>query len=228
MSAYSSAVLADAPLIYFRPPRMGTAIVYSQGSQSAALTAGTATALAAYSGPVSDAASIVAATQYQSVFPGAVSKPYSLECWVWTSHDGSTAVVGDFLTANPDQSVSNLFGFSWGGVAAFHAIQPTSGSQIAGVRVPMSWQHLAVTVDGTTMTLYVDGSSAGTTADHTALNTFSTQIITNVTGFNTGVFVAEVAFYASLLSGSRVAAHHTAGAPASVPPQALNGLASCG
>lgn len=90
----------------------------------------------------------------------------------------------------------------------------------------MAWQHLVVTVDGTTLTFYVDGTSAGSTADHTSLNTFGTQIITAISGLSIGIFVAEIAFYHSLLSSSRVAAHHSA-AVLIGPPSVANGLGSC-
>ena len=225
--SYSGEVLADSPLVYFRMPRSPSNIIYSQGSKQAALCVQSATTVGAYTGVTPDAGSIVAATQYQSIFGGAIPKPYSLECWAWTSHQGSAALVGSFLTANPDQDAgANPFGLIWVGPSQFKSQQPASGGVVTATRTPMAWAHLVVTVDGTNLILYVNGSSAGSTADHTTLNSFSTQVITNVSGFNNGIWVAEIAFYTVALSSGRVAAHHSAGSTGS-PPMPISGLASC-
>jgi hypothetical protein len=74
--------------------------------------------------------------------------------------------------------------------------------------------HVAVTVDGTTARLYIDGVQEASTAFGTMAQNTAEMRVGGIQGANTqswrGV-LDEVAFYNYALSASQIAAHHTAG-----------------
>lgn len=224
--AYRDVVIADAPLVYFRPGRSPSPILMSHGTKAAGMVVNSNSALSALTGIAPDAGSLVAVTQWTCFFGSFLPKPWTLECWAFSAWDGAAAQNTAFLTCNPDGSVSQLFGFSAKGTNQWTALNAPSSSLLSGTRLQATWQHLVTTANGSVLGFYVDGVSQGTVTDNLVTNTFGTEMITGISGGNAGMFVCEMAFYNTVLSSSRISAHHAAGAGAG-PPQPVNGLASC-
>lgn len=211
MSAYSAAVLADAPVHYWRCADPGGGLGHDIGSSPIAIH-GLGTAISApfgYSGPVSDGGSMDLALVGQYANTGnpitVQTNPMSLECLYWNWQDFNT-----FCICLQVQSTNQITLLWTGTVWEFvynGAVVTTNHNGTA-----QHWHHLVATYDGTNARLYVDAFAAGPTA--VAPQAAISQIFEiganfSLANFGQGFF-AEVAIYASALSAARVTAHFNA------------------
>jgi len=233
VGAYSSAVLADSPLHYWRAADPGGVLLHDVGSQQVALMMNNVypTGLP-YSGPNADGASFVGQAiaypwfnQDSDAFAGGA---LSLELWVWQHSDIAA------------QQLALIYRIS--GNAFF--IQITSGVKPAGTGTAAAitsatnltrqrWHHIVFTVSAAGAgTLYVDAISVATGAvgippAGSARIGFGGNVGTSNAPFQGAI--SEGAIYASVLSPTRVTAHFTAADNVSSKPVfAGNGVFNTG
>jgi RHS repeat-associated protein len=219
---YRSAVLADAPVGYWR---LGDAIPSTVAyDETAAHWNGTYT-----NGPTLGAPGLLTDDPSSAVtFDGtndivttsltntsAQTVQYSLEAWIKRS--GTSTAIQIIVGANGNISLripASSTGASvtfWNGTATLAAT--SSASVTDGVR-----HHLVGTWDGTTLRIYVDGILSGSSVPGGAPATSSTGMsIGNYpgqTGYAFGGTIDEAAFYRTTLSATRIAAHWASGSVA--------------
>lgn len=218
--SYSSEVLADSPLVYWRlGESSGTTAADSSGNSRSAtytnsptlgatglLTSDSNTAMGVTSNTGSCAS--VADAAWMNV------SSITVECLVNLS---STT---DSL--NGDAVVSRLTNLDWvllrspSGTweASVWNNSGTRFNAIGGAVTVGATYHLAMTFNGTSLILYVNGSAAATTAVSGTVATLSAPIeVGRYSAANSttpsGV-IDEVAVYGTALSSTRIAAHYTA------------------
>ena len=103
----------------------------------------------------------------------------------------------------------NILRFNWGGAS----IQTAEST---GTITDTNWHHIALTFDGTTVNFYIDGSSAGSVGNTTALTDSASTIsigYDNVTPAVSYVdaFVDEIAIYDSIVPSSSFTTRHGMG-----------------
>lgn len=212
MSAYLSAVIADAPRHYWRLADQQGLLAHDVGSTPFQLTTAGTIPILGYSGPVSDGGSGFFPTgiDLNSALGtiGSITTPLSVELWFWAMVPQPTQ---RYLLAW-DGSTPNAFQMFWntdgtvqvqcnGVFPAKSAVLPTQ-----------AWHHFVGTADGANLRQYVDGA-------------LSTSIPLGAVTVNRGIgigaepsavgqsfegAIAEVAIYATALSAGRVAAHFAA------------------
>ena len=224
---YSSEVLADSPLAYWRlGEASGTTAVDSSGNgrdgtyggsyalaQSGALTdPDTALGITGTTGRMnmSGASWMNVSTWTVEAF---VKKPAGANARLVVREPAATPVAANYPWSLQSTSTDKLTPVVYaGGTAKVY-------SSTAGIGGG-AWHHVAVTWDGTTIRMYVDGAASGTGTPGGAISTSSTTDITvgNARATSSdlnygvnGVGVDEVAFYGSALSAARILAHYNAG-----------------
>lgn len=217
MSAYLSAVLADAPLHYWRMADPGGAIAYDIGSAPNQLYSFGQTQ-PGYRGPVNDGLSgYFNNGPYYRTFRGfPQNPPYTLECWV-------------FVVQNPNDQVAAYGNISLGVRADMTPLITTPGSALVTPAPVLSlehWHHLVGQVDAAgNRRTYADGALAASDV-HAVANATQPYTIGSQNGgaFFSG-FICEVAWYTFILSAARIAAHYAAAdLPNSQPSYQLTGL----
>ncbi|MFZ1459082.1 MAG: LamG domain-containing protein [Candidatus Saccharimonadales bacterium] len=221
--SYSTEVLADSPLAYWRlGESSGSTIVDSSGNSRDGTYAGSYTLGASgllggdSDTAVSTTAGIgsIAAASWMNV-----GSALSIECWFSTTTSGTLGLVGRtnagaFGSANTNtariylnsgQLIFQVFTSVW--QPAF-TLQTTSAYS-DGLR-----HHVVGTWDGSTATLYVDGQVAASTA--ASFTIASSATLPFYIGKMAGFFAYngttdEVAYYSTCLSAARVTAHFDAG-----------------
>lgn len=182
------------------------------------------------------------------ILPGASwmnPSTWTVEAWV----NRGTGNGGRILTreAGPGQTVATDYVWSLrlsssGTLNCPQIVVFRSGSaQFLTSATPVSassWYHLAATWDGTTLTLYVNGTSVGTLTPGGPISaSAATDMIllnaedTGGTSFTYGVptqAVDEAAFYGTALSASRILAHYNAGTAPPVPTTTVAAPVSAG
>jgi hypothetical protein len=222
--SYSSVVLSDSPIRYYRLGESSGVNAIDAGSQ---LQNGTITSVT-----YGATGLLVADTDTAMTFDGSSSyitlpttglptgsASWTMECWIQTPNplpSGSNTVflmMGQQLTGK----AANLYlDASAGGKITVDSwnTNKISWSSLPGVGTTY---HVVATYDGTTLSLYVNGSLANSTTATVNLGTGSpmdgaigeASDGTLVNCFS-GV-IDEVAIYNTALSATRIAAHYTAG-----------------
>lgn len=218
MSAYAQQVLLDSPVGFWPLDRVNTLDLSGNG-RHLATTEGTPTAH-------SDLApSTLFSGSGQSLYTAAAtalapSGDLSWEIWAKkTSGTGLYSVFGAASSGNPLPWGFDTAGNVWraflgdsAGNAAQLAVDPTT---IVNGR----WYHLAATLNGTTISLYVNGavvasnstvSSTRVSNGATARNVFVGRYNLSFSQYFPGALFGA-AFYGSALSAARVQAHYQAG-----------------
>lgn len=226
-ATYADAVMADGPARYYRLDETSGATIYDAGSSgvnggaSGAPTQGVAGLLAGDADTCYTFAA--AASQYASAasagLPTSANAPLSLECWFsFAANPGAT----QFLVCVGDRGTSGKFLALT--LLATGAAQVSNGAVIVntGALTTGVAHHLVGMFDGANVHLYVDGAQVGTgtaaalTLAYVGSQPFAIAASSSGTGpispanFFSGQ-VDEVACYTSALSGTRIAAHYTAG-----------------
>lgn len=232
--SYSSEVLADSPLGYWRlGEASGTTMVDSSGNSRNGTYTGSPTlsTTGLLTGDSDTAATFGAANQYGLVAYGS---------WMLASAITIEAIIKTSTTT----AIHSIAERDWGGPRAFQFRVDTNKVQFitigggAGVVISASpgnvadgvAHHVAATYDGTNIKLYVDGSLVTTTSAVGALSTGASALSVAANGSGGGAsqifsgVIDEVAYYGTALSGARIAAHAaamTSSGSVSVPTAAL-------
>lgn len=212
MSAYSAAVLADAPLHYWRMSDPGGQVARDLGSSPLALHAGFYLARLGYTGPVSDGGSVFLTDQGVMWFPSAsisYTQPLSLELWFWQTFDNGAEM--KLLSTENNATYQGLgIHMSTGrkpGIFGFN-----SSLDSAGAIALNTWVHIVVRHDSTTRDVLVNGVLQASGAQ--AFTNGSGMISVGARGSDrtnfTEGFIGEVAMYNSILSTARCLAHYNA------------------
>lgn len=235
MGVYSSAVLADSPTHYWRcfenfgalaleDIGSATAYLYASGIPVTGGGAGVSTVPGlGWSGVASDGGSFAASgAGFKNFKPTSGSFPVgpgvefpvpgSLEFWNWNGEPDSGVQVGWFFPGQPvnQQLVQLIATLTEIQAQAFGAFFVTDNTIATN-----HWHHCVMTLSSTTMGLFVDGSSVGSTAvtfsgSSVAQNFFAGQTgIANDSLQQTG-FIAEIAMYDVVLGAGQVANHFAA------------------
>lgn len=240
--SYSTEVLADSPLVYWKlDDTSGTTVVDSSGGSHNGVYVNTPTlnvaALINAGSAVTFASTSSQAIHEVGAIPTGSGSILTVEAWIKTSQSGS---------GNPDIFTCDN---SLGGARNWQTRLSTSGkaevvwfsggtgtTHTGSVTINDGVRHHVVFVrDGTKSHIYVDGvedgtglsySSAPPTADLDQL-----AAACRTSGGSDGNFfngtLDELALYKTALSSTRIAAHHTAGASATVTgAAALTGTGS--
>ena len=234
--SYPNAVLADGPIAYYRlgEPAGSTAAVDVSGfaQAPAAATSSQAGAGGAIAGDDDGGYAFpyvqwhtglhyITATgdQFAPADFSSGASPASIEAWVDPSGlPHADGFVAGFGSDAYGESSLNLELYTSGGstrVAAFDGVRryiATDGSIAVG-----QWYHLALTFDGTTIRLYLNGTLAGTFAEQSTFSLIpevaridaSVPKSTIVDSF--GGTIDDVAFYGDALGATAVLNHYTAG-----------------
>jgi len=213
---YAAAVLADAPLAYFRFDEPGGTVAASvvggvTGTYEGAFRFGAP-------GAVGDGNSAVTfdgtttRIPVGDVFPFAGTAPYSLELWVRPSSITDTRFLIDRRSAAGTEGYTMYLGDTY----LLHA-RTSAGVEFGyvniGTPVIGAWSHVVATFDGTETVIYLDGVEVGRNVG-TAASPIGGGAGAFVIGDNDpGQFnklagdLDELAVYGSALSAAQVAAH---------------------
>ena len=213
MSAYLSAVIADAPLHYWRcadPP--GSLILIDIGSSPYHLHAVGVNAIIGYSGPVSDGGCVDLALDSSFANSGeniaAAVAAMSMECIVWPfEHHAITNQWTSLAIGAPHQQALFNSAGKWGFIYKNTVVPAAPVTNVAD----QTWTHLVGTYNGANAQLYVNGAASGA-AVAIAADVAYNDLFTLMGSVNTGSrgFIAEVAYYNTALSAARVLAHYNA------------------
>lgn len=217
MSAYSTTVLADSPIRYYRLDQTSGTSAIDSGSQGQNGTYTGGFTLNQTSLLRSDADTCVklnGTTGYISIpitsLPSGAAS-WSIECWVNLSSLSGTPVAINFGTTGSGTDVELYYEAS-----ANSWTVDLDGSTLCHGSTPASINttyHVVATYDGTSLRLYVNGALDGGPTAITA-NLGSTYAIIgcyNSNSFFCTGFIDEVAIYNTTLSATRIVAHYNAG-----------------
>jgi hypothetical protein len=212
MSAYSSAVLADAPRHYYRFSDPGGQIARDIGSSPLTLHAGFYLAQLGYTGPVSDGGSAFFTDLGVLWYPHpdlAYAAPLTLECWFYQHFDNG-AEMKIVSTENAVTYQGLGIGFAVGRKPECFGF---GTAVVAAAAVPLNtWTHIVARHNGASKDLLVNGVLVGS-----ALQAFANgngpfvvgAQYPNRTLYIEGM-VSEVAVYGSALPTARCLAHYNA------------------
>jgi PKD repeat protein/glucose/arabinose dehydrogenase len=213
---YSSTVLADNPLLYWRLGESSGTFADSSGHGNAGAANG--------SGFTPHAPDLVAANNDGALtFTDGTS---NVSCPSIASLSSSTVSVEVWFKTAAFANYLDLASHNWGGpngsgwsiyVASNHQLfwgLKASGSAEASAKIgglnPNTVYHVVGTYDGNVLRIYLNGVQVATkTVGAKALNT-SAGLLTGQMDTTAGVTVDEVAIYGSALSASLVQAHYAA------------------
>lgn len=213
MGAYTAAVLADAPVHYWRLADPGGSLCHDIGSAPRALNTVGQGLFLPYLGPVSDGgAAYVGQNQAINYQDGdlVIGDPVTLECWFWLQ---SIRSVAQGFLALTNGAINLEIGLD----ATYHPQARTSGgtrTSLAAVST-QHWHHLVLTDTLVLCSLYLDaflvasgaggvfaasglGFIVGAGASPSAPARFATAAL------------AECAIYPTALAAGRVTAHFVA------------------
>lgn len=172
-------------------------------------------------GPDNTSTGFDGSTQYGNTASASALAPsgdITFEAWAYLASESTGNIMGAApSTGNPFAWLFDLSGGKWRA-----AIGQSSGSPYLDATDPSSittgvWYHLAATLSGTTLTLYVNGSSVASDSSTTG-SRYTGSIPVHIARYNstwpTPKFngrLAYTAFYGSALSAGRIAAHAAAG-----------------
>lgn len=233
-AVYRAAVMADAPLAYWRMREVNGAVAIDETGNFHGSYIGTPSFQS--SGPMDIATRFPSGSVYMeqtsgSLYPG--SSDFTLEGW-FRSHVALTSSQRFWLAGKYNSSSVNNRSFgiqlqnenvdrnywrafiSADGTSANTTIigQSTGNGVPESVRASDAWHHWVLVRSGSTMRLYIDGVEIATNTISGAL--FNTPEPFRVNGMATSgiqagdCYATEVAIYHSALSAARVSAHYAA------------------
>ncbi len=227
--SYSSEVLADSPIGYWRlDETSGTNAADSSGnSHAGTYTNGpTLNQTGLLAGDADTATSFDGSNDVVIITSNAgmrVSSAWTLESWIKVA--SGEVIFGPILVSVYDGSTVRFMLGSWDG--SNHTLKPSVGFYTGGGwRVATASSNISVnavhhivgTWDGTTLKVYVDGSLAGSNAPGVATPTTNTDnYYIGARWDNSGDnahfkgIIDEVAIYGTDIGATRIAAHYTAG-----------------
>jgi Concanavalin A-like lectin/glucanases superfamily len=223
-ASYYDEVIADNPDGYWRlGESSGTTAVDEIGANNGTYINSPTLGDAGAIGGDSDTAITFAGTGNQGVNCGSVANyttsDFTIEFWINAVSFASTAnaVVCVVIFRGQYQQTGYYVGIGTDGSVGLNtnqsgAIQSTGTA--AGAVSVLTWNHIVITRQGSTVLIYVNGvdvtSSAGT---HTNPDSSPDQFVIgdyNANGWTPNATMDEVAIYSTALSAARVAAHYNA------------------
>ncbi|MGH9305314.1 MAG: LamG-like jellyroll fold domain-containing protein [Acidimicrobiales bacterium] len=218
-STYSSAVLADNPVAYWRLDDSGPIAADSSGKSNSCSSSGLVTWGAPGLVP-SDADQAVAFNGSGFLQCPALNLSGSaatLEAWVNASSVSRTSPFTSNIAGSETSSSMFMLRIQSGFPQAVAAISATT-IVAQGPKLDLSrTYYLAATFDGGTLTLYENGAQVASVAAPgwlSANSTFDIGSDPTYSGRTWNGSIDEVAAYVTALSPSRIAAHYQTGAPA--------------
>jgi len=218
---YSTAVLADSPVVYYRlDESSGTTANDSSGNGNNAIY--TSRAILNQAGATSDGDAAIAGngetliTGGGSILPTGAT-PRSVEVWFKTTATPSSPY-GSTLVAWGTESSNEMFAIkvysstmlkltNW--TNGYYFTVPAGANTLDG-----KWHYMVVTFDGSNATVYYDNHNLGTqtVSFNTALSSvglvLGSQTGNNDSPFNGGL--DEVAIYNKVLTPAQISAHYNA------------------
>lgn len=216
--SYSSEVLADSPLGYWRQGDATAATMTdSSGNGHHGIAyAGTVT-LGATGLLVGDSDTCADFTAGNGAVNGAawMSSPTAVTVEAIIKPDTVSGSSYNFIAVRDDNNgTGNLW---WLVLKAGKLTALCRGSEVAGATtiVAGTTYHVAFTYDGTTAKLYVNGALDGSAARSGSMSTGNNDLLIGRWGSPGAPLyfdgkIDEVAYYGTALSGTRIAAHYTA------------------
>jgi hypothetical protein len=217
---YQSEVLTDSPLFYTRQDETSGTSAANAGTAGGTFTwAGTAPTRGQTPAAALDGYSVKmptgAVASYLACASITINTTWTYETWFKKDASAATTTVD---LARVHVSGTSYISITVNTSTGLFRVYDDDGTMQGGITdaaiVDGNWHHLAVVKNGTTATFYVDGVSAGTTSGTTTSKTAMFYIGAVTSAVNGGYYMDEPAFYNnSALSGTRIAAHYTAGSP---------------
>jgi len=220
--SYPAAVLADSPVAYWRlGETSGTDVADEIGSFPGTYSGGPT--LGEPSLPANNGGNtsvIFSGTSQIATFTGfplgvVNTNSFSIEAWVanWVIPAGQAAVIFTQRSTSSGATNAVLYVTETGAVV-FVKFPPSEGD-FSGGPIDTSRHHIVYTEDGSTRTMYIDGSVNNTneTAEVFTTTTLNETAIGNVTfgPQNSTINIDEVAIYTHPLTLPQVQAHYNAG-----------------
>jgi hypothetical protein len=219
--AYADEVLDDAPAGYWRLGDPATPIAVDtagglHGTYLGGVTVGVEGAVGSDPDTAAEFDGNSDLVQIADVFGFTGVEPFTLELWVrpaplddvvrsLVSKEASTGGIaqGYRLRSRSD----GLAFFRWTAAGGDWVIAKPLDGEV--------WSHVAVTYDGATLILYVDGTEVGLTISSAAVEDHGAPLVIGAGVGGTTYFwegaIDEVAIYPVALSASRIEAHYLAG-----------------
>lgn len=225
--SYSSEVLADSPLVYYRlGEASGTVATDSSGNgrNGTYVSSPTLGVTGALTGDSDKAMTVAGGSRVDQAAAGWMAVgTWSVEAWV----KPSTIAAGTVAIAARHSATDNL---NWdllrvGSDVQWRAknvgVATTYTVTAPGVLSTSAWTHLVGTYDGANLRLHVNGVQVGGDVAMTnPINPISGPVLTvgalsaNYASVPFSGSIDEFAYYGTALSGARVAAHYSAGTTA--------------
>jgi subtilase family serine protease len=223
MSLYSSTILSDSPLAYWRLGELsGTSAADATANANTATYGGTF--VPGHAGAIAgdnNAALKAGATGYATVvtptnldFAGNLS----LECWA-NFGDTSTSLQYFLEKKRADNSQTQYY-FLWLSGSLYSGWNTGSGANkdhsVAWTPTVATWYHLAATADGSNVKFFVNGAQQGSSQAQLAAPTTSggglIRLAASLGATNpfTGI-IDEIAVYNAALTPAQIARHYNAG-----------------
>jgi hypothetical protein len=234
LTRYSSAVVSNSPLAYYRLDQSGGTVASDSSGNSATGTyAGTVTY--GVSGTTGDGDTAVslpgASTSYISSPNLTVGSAFTLEGWVNPANFVATGQIGEVLLA-PSTSASSVFGYIpavvGGALASKFIVRMGGATTFATTHTYASgqWYYVVYTWDGTTQSIYVNGvlDTSGSATATSAAPFWGGQTYVGVDAANStnpGPLqgsVDDVAIYNGALTAAQIQSHYAAKSGATPVP----------
>jgi hypothetical protein len=236
LTRYSSAVVSNSPLAYYRLDQSGGTVASDSSGNSATGTyAGTVTyGVSGTTGDGDTAVSLPGASTSYIASPNlTVGSAFTLEGWVNPANVVATGQIGEVLLS-PSTSASSVFGYIpavvGGALASKFIVRMGGATTFATTHTYASgqWYYVVYTWDGTTQSIYVNGvldASGGATATSATPAWGGRTYIGVDVGSSTSPnplqgSIDDVAVYSNALTASQVQSHFSAATP--VTPTATN------
>lgn len=219
--SYSTEVLADAPVIYYRLGEgTGTTATDTSGNShpgtydATGITYGVTGGVSGNTAVTFDGSHKCTTSTDAAVTPGTAD--FSVEVWVKTTDAGTIIAAGKFNSGSDSY---------WLGVASAKAefsvansVNSAGANAISTASVnDGNWHHIVGVKDGGTVRMYVDGSPDGiatwNTGGSNACSPTGNLVVAKLgdgAAFNFNGSLDEFAYYASKLTAGRVSAHWAA------------------
>lgn len=240
IQAYSAAVLADSPIVYYPLNESSGATTASDtsghgynGTYGSSVTVGNASLVGGdqaptFPGGTSSSSTVVSSSTNSALAP---TGSFSVEFWV---NVPSTVSGSQFLWTQTYQSGSSAYpayiSLESGSPAFFEVQINTTGGLVAAYPAVVlgAKNHLVVTWNGSTLSAYVNGSLADSATGSGTLTNYASPYagfklggpVPGHTGFSGAL--GEFALYGSALSSTRVSAHYNAAINADPTPAPTN------
>jgi hypothetical protein len=217
--SYVGAVLADAPVHYYRLADPWGQIAHDIGSTPFALMNGRQnTPPFGYSGVASDGGSAefdTASNPIRSWDAFAWPLPLTWEGWIWMQ---SSSQGQQMLMSSSSGGADTRMGFVTHIQASFVCAGANFVAAVADVR--QAWHHVAMTISGGNLRGYLDGVLLGTQAGAVAMGNGEFGIGRRVAFADLIAegFIAEVALYNTALTAAQLLAHIAAADTSALRP----------